>query len=201
MIVCKAQQGTDEWLQDRCGVPTASMFSNILTATGKASSSAKNYQYQLLADWLAGQPVDPFPANFWMIRGTELEPVARETYEFITDNSVSEIGFVLRDDRMVGCSPDGLVDDNGLIEIKCPKASTHVSYILGKKLPDTYKQQVHGQLWIMEREWCDFFSYHPDMPVFKIRVQRDEKYIKTLADEMDIFIDKLLCLRKKLRSL
>lgn len=201
MIFCEAEQGTDEWLLDRLGVPTASQFGNIITATGKPSTSAPVYMYQLLADFKVGRPVDQFPPNFWMKRGTELEPDAREVYEFITDHEVEQTGFILRDDRMVGCSPDGLVGDSGMLEIKSPKASTHIGYILGGKCPPAYWQQVQGQMWIAEREWCDFMSYHPDMPVFKIRINRDDEFIDLLEKHLNNFIEKMLELRAKLEDL
>lgn len=193
MIECTHPQGSDEWLVDRCGIPTASMFKSIVTSTGKPSTSAKTYMNSLLADWLAGKPVDAFEPTDAMKRGTEREAEARELYSFITDNKVVETGFWFKDERkLVGCSPDGLVNDNALIEIKCPKASTLVGYRLDNKCPATYVPQVQGQMWVMDKEYCDFLVWHPDINHFLIRVERDEKYITIMSGLINKFIDEML---------
>ena len=191
MILCESEQGTEGWFNDRLGIPTASMFKSILTSTGKPSAQANGYMNGLIADVLAGQFLDKMPPTFWMERGTELEPDARELYEFITDNKVDQIGFCYKDENKdVGCSPDGVVGKDGLIEIKSPKAATVVSYMIGGKVPSDYVPQVQGQLWIMEREWCDFFVYHPDLKSFKIRAYRDDDYINKLSEAIVKFNEK-----------
>jgi hypothetical protein len=191
MIECKSEQGTDGWFNDRLGIPTASMFKSIITSTGKPSTQAGAYMNGLIADVLAGKFLDSMPSTYWMERGTELEPDARELYEFITDNKVDQMGFCYKDDKMdVGCSPDGVIGNDGLIEIKSPKAATVVSYMLGGKVPSDYVPQVQGQLWVMEREWCDFFVYHPDLKSFKIRAYRDDGYIKLLSEAIEKFNNK-----------
>jgi len=178
------------------------MFSKIITATGKASTSADGYMNQLLAEWLVGSPVDQVEANYWMEQGTERESEARALYSLITDNDVSEVGFCFKDDRRLsGCSPDGLIGEDGMVEIKSPKASTLVGYHLDGKLPNTYKPQVHGQLWVTGREWCDFFVYHPDMQPFMLHVERDEKYIIALEKLVNGFVDTMLEKREKLKSM
>ncbi|MDA3853324.1 MAG: YqaJ viral recombinase family protein [Bacteroidales bacterium] len=193
MIECKHEQGTEAWHIDRLGIPTASMYKSIITSTGKLSTSAKTYMNALLADWLAGKPVDKFEPTLAMQTGTEREAEARDLYSFISDNEVTETGFWFKNDKkLTGCSPDGFVGDKGLKEIKCPKASTLIGYRLAGKLPSDYVPQVQGQLWVMDREYCDFFVYHPDIDNFLIRVERDEKYITTLSGLVNKFIEEML---------
>ena len=192
MIECNHEQGTDAWMLDRLGIPTASMYKNIITSTGKPSTSAKGYMNQLLADWEAGEPVDSFEPTPAMQTGTERESEARDLYSFLTENEVIETGFWFKDEKkLTGCSPDGLVDGN-LVEIKCPKGATLIGYRIDNKCPATYVPQVQGQMWVMDAEWCDFFSWHPDINHFLIRVERDEKYIKSLEHEVNKFIDTML---------
>lgn len=200
MIVLDMEQGTEEWLAARLGIPTASNFKKLFTATGKPSTSAETYFYELLAERLTGKPSNEY-TNEWMVRGTELEPEARSTYEFIHDVQVQQIGFVYLDDRRhVGCSPDGLIGDEGLIEIKAPKASTHVKYLLDGKVPSDYVPQVQGQLWITGRKFCDFVSYHPDCDPFIVRVDRDDDYIAGLAAEVEKLAKKLDAAMAKLNK-
>lgn len=198
MIVLNAEQGSPEWHLGRLGIPTASRFKDIYTSTGREASGADTYMHELLADWLIGAPQEAY-ANEWMARGTLLEPEARTYYEFATDCEVKQVGFVYLDDRrMVGGSPDGLIGSNGGFEVKCPKASTHVKYLLTGKCPSEYLPQVQGNLWICEREWWDFMSYHPDMKPLIIRVNRDDKYIAGLSSAIDSFVDTMLGKRERL---
>ena len=198
MIVLDLEQGSEAWHAARLGLPTASNFKKLFTSTGKPSTTADTYFYELLAERLTGKPSSEFTSE-WMVRGTELEPEARATYEFIHDVQVEQIGFVYLDDRRhVGCSPDGLIGDEGLIEIKAPKASTHVKYLLAGKLPSDYVPQVQGQLWITGCKFCDFMSYHPDCDPLIVRVERDEDYIAGLAAEVDKMAKKLDSAFKKL---
>ena len=199
MIVHDVEQGTDEWLALRCGIPTASMFDKIITPTGKASTSSGGYMNTLLAEWLTGKPGGMEPTA-WMQRGTEMEPEARAWYEMETDADVSTVGFLTRDDGLIGCSPDGLIGNSGLLEIKCPSPGVHVEYLLSGKIPDKYWPQVQGQLWIAERDWCDFISYNPDMQPLRIRVERDEKYIKTMTGLLDAFLAQMLEKREALQA-
>ena len=200
MIISEHEQGTEEWLKDRAGIPTASNFSKIVTGAGKPSTSANTYMHQLLAEHWLGGPIDENDSNHWMERGLELEADAADLYEFMTDNAVSETGFCFKDDqKLAGASPDRFVDDKGLLEIKCPKASTLVGYILKGGLPAKYKQQVQGQMWICEREWCDFFVYHPEMKPLLVHVERDDKFIKQMADMIEVFIEDMLEAREKLK--
>jgi hypothetical protein len=183
-IIKNIDQGSDEWIQLRLGVATASNFDKIITAGGKQSTTLEKYALQLATDKMLTTP-EPSYKNEAMIRGTELEPLARETYQEETFNIVEQITMFLSDCGNFGYSPDGLVGDDGLIEIKCPKATTHFQYIIDNKAPADYWQQLQGGLWLSGRKWIDFVSYHPDFKtkqLFIIRVERDETYIAKLAE-------------------
>lgn len=179
MKILEMEQGTQEWLEARLGCPSGSGFSKLITASGTPSSSAESYINDLIAELITGEST-PFHVTEWMQRGTELEPFARMNYELETDREVTEVGFCMHDILRCGVSPDGLIGDDGGIEIKCPKPSTHVKYLRKGTLPSEYKAQVMGCLWITGREWWDFMSYHPQMPNLLIRVHRDDEYINQL---------------------
>lgn len=191
MIILDLEQGSDEWFAARLGIPTASRFKDIVTpANGDKSKSYKAYMYELIAERLTKER-DEFFKSDWMQRGNEVEPLARASYELIHDVEVKEVGMILNDDKTIGISPDGLIGDNGGLEIKCPKPSTVVKYMLNGVLPLEYKPQVMGSLMVSDREYWDFLAFHPSMNFFEIRVQRDEAYIKKMQQHMNDFIDEL----------
>jgi len=181
MRLIDCEQGSDEWISARLGVPSASMFGKIITTQGKWSTQADAYINQLVAEKLTGEQTYVYQ-NEHMARGTELEPEARTMYEFIKEVEVNEVGFCLHDTLDAGCSPDGLIAEDGGLEIKCPAPATHVEYLKAGVLPSKYKQQVMGCLWITGREWWDFVSYHPTMKTLIVRVERDEEYITALEE-------------------
>lgn len=188
MKIIVAEQRSPEWFAARLGVPSASQFGKIVTPTGKRSTQADGYLNKLVAEILTGESEYQEP-NDAMIRGTVLEPEARAYYELI-GGQVEEVGFCLHEDGF-GCSPDGLVGSQGLLEIKCPLAHTHVEYLREGVLPGLYVPQVQGQLLVTGREWCDFLSYHPDMRPLLIRVERDEKFISTLHDALREMVEQI----------
>jgi putative phage-type endonuclease len=188
MKVITAEQRSPEWFAARLGVPSASQFGKVVTPTGKRSTQVDGYLNKLVAEVLTGKS-DQQEANEAMIRGTELEPEARAYYELI-GGPVVETGFCIHDDGF-GCSPDGLVGDTGLLEIKCPLAHTHVEYLRENALPGLYVPQVQGQLLVTGREWCDFLSYHPDMRPLLIRVERDQKFISILHDALREMVEQI----------
>ena len=179
MRIDQNEQGSPEWLAARLGIPSASMFAKLVTTKGIWSASADAYINQLVAERLTGEREEVFQSHH-MLRGTELEPDARDLYSLISDAEVTEVGFCLHDTLSAGCSPDGLVGAEGGLEIKAPAPATHVEYLRGGVLPSKYKQQVMGCLWITGREWWDFVSYHPTMKPLIVRVERDEEYIAAL---------------------
>jgi putative phage-type endonuclease len=184
MIILNDEQGSPEWLASRLGRPSASMFSNLITTSGKPSSSAKKYIAEMVAERLTGRS-KPFYTNEHMERGNFLEPEAREAYEFITDFEVVETGFILDDSEEFGCSPDGLVSTDGGLEIKCPSDGVHAGYLIDGKVPTKYYQQVQGCMWVTGRDWWDFMSYHPEMPHLLVRMERNEEFIEAMATEVN----------------
>jgi len=178
-------QRTDEWFKARLGVPTASSFHRIITPTGKSASGAPAYIDELIAEKLTGKGIE-VPVTYAMQRGTDLEPKARENYEFIKDCEVTDVSLCLHDNVEAGASPDGLIGEDGLLEIKCPLAHTHVGYLREGVLPPKYIPQVQGQLWVTGRQWCDFVSYHPELKIMIVRVERDDSYIFTLANLVEM---------------
>lgn len=200
MIILDVQQGTQEWLEARCGIPTASNFDKILTSTGKSSTQAKSYMNKLVAEYFTMEKTS-VEQNEWMLRGIELEAEARKLYEFLSDVDVKEIGMAYKDDRkLISCSPDGLLTKKGL-EIKCPAPHTHVEYLLNGKLPTKYLMQVQGSMWVTGLEQWDFMSYHPDLPHLLITVDKDEKLHSILDTEMSSFVEKMLDARHQINEM
>ena len=154
-------QGSMEWHHARLGIPTASGFCNILTPAGKPTKSAarQTYMHKLLGERLTGKPMLNF-VSAAMERGIELEPKAREWYAFDRGVEVRQIGFATLEpfQGMLGCSPDGLVDPEGGIEIKCPLLGTMIAYLLADGPPEDYQMQVQACLWITGRQWWDLVA-------------------------------------------
>lgn len=172
MILLDCEQGSEEWLEARCGVVSASCFDKILTTTGKASTQADNYMNKLVAEFFTREK-DSIKQTEWMQRGIEMEAEARTYYELTTGREVSQVGFIYKDEsRLIGCSPDGIMLDRG-IEIKCPAPHTQIKYLLDQKLPTEYFLQVHGSMWVTGFDEWDFLSYCPNLPPLLLTVKRD----------------------------
>jgi putative phage-type endonuclease len=189
-------QGSPEWFAIRCGKVTASRVADVMakTKTGWGASRA-NYMGELIAERLTGT-VAPSFSNAAMQWGTDHEPDARAAYEFRFDKTVVEIGFAVHPTiPMSGCSPDGLVGDDGLCEIKCPNTATHIETLLGQVVPSKYMAQIQWQLACTDRYWCDFISYDPRLPelmqLFVYRVRRDDKYIAEMEAAVREFLTEL----------
>jgi len=189
MEIFTFEQGSEEWHKAKLGVVSTSNFDKVLNK----GSGRGLYMRKLAAERLTGITQVEY-SNVNMENGLEIEPQAREYYEGLKDCLVEQVGFVKRDD-WVGTSPDGLVGNDGLIEIKCPIPSTHIDNILKAKMPVCYRPQVQGQLWVTERKWCDWISYSPtikDRPFSSVRVFREEEYIaKELAIKVVMFVNEL----------
>lgn len=199
MIRLNVEQGTSEWAQARLGIPTASQFDRIITPKkGTPSSQAEGYAQQLLAEQHLGVPLDSATSGL-MLRGSVMEKGAVAYYEMEKGCDTEPIGFVLRDDRRTGCSPDRFVGNDGILEIKVPKANTHIAYLLDAE-GIGYKAQVQGQLWVCEREWADTLSYHPDMPEALVRQYRDEAFIRALEICVNQFHEMMLEMKQKLQK-
>ncbi len=202
----EVEQGTDAWKQLRLGKVTASRVADVIakTKTGAAASRA-NYMAELIAERLTGVPTESY-MNAAMQWGTEKEPDARAAYEFRTDAMVETIGFVAHPTiGMTGASPDGLVDDIGLVEIKCPQTATHLDTLLGQGLPDKYVVQMQWQMACSGRQWCDFVSYDPRLPesmrLFVRRFQRDPARIAELQHAVIEFLGEIDAKVKRLQSI
>lgn len=193
--VIVVDQGTEDWFEARLGRATASRFKDVMTKIRSGEAAArKNYKFELVAERLTGQREESY-SNAAMQWGTDNEPVARLRYELSTDHDVEETGFFAHPDIMAGASPDGLVGEDGLLEIKCPNTSTHIETLRRRAVPSQYYWQVQGQLWITNRLWCDFVSFDPRLPenaqFIVIRVNRNDDHIKELALEVENFLDEV----------
>ena len=205
MIIQTCEQYTSEWWSTRRGLPTASCADKILTPTGKLSTQSRQYMNELIADKLGyGDP--PMEPTAWMQRGIDLEPDARNLYELLTGQSVKQVGFITNDDITAGCSPDGLIGDVNSMdiliargwEVKCPKASTHIGYLLGGKLPDFYRPQVHFSMAVTGlRHWV-FMSYFPEMEPLIVPVVWDD-YTDTIDNAIDEFVAQLQAAYSRLK--
>lgn len=188
-----SDQQTAEWFAARCGKVTASRIGDMMakTKTGWGASRA-NYAAQLVAERLTSTPSETF-SNAAMKWGTEMEPEARAAYEFYSGNSVQEVGFIVhRAISASGASPDGLVGEFGLVEIKCPQTATHIETLLEGAVPAKYNYQMQWQMACANRSWCDWVSYDPRMPesmrLFITRVNRDDALIASLETEVRAFL-------------
>jgi len=180
MIIHDMQQGTVEWHEVRRGKFTASEFGDLFM--GKSTKGYNNLINRVVFERMTGEIAESF-SNGWTERGKALEPEAREAYEMQTFNKVHQIGF-MELDEWIGCSTDGLIGENGIVSIKCPKYSTLIDYHLSGKIPPEYAWQMQGELWISERAWCDFYVWHPKMKPLLKRMEWDEKSIIALTLEL-----------------
>ena len=187
MEIFECEQNTPEWHAARLGIPTSSMFATVM-AKGKGggeSETRKTYMYKLAGEIITGEPMDNY-SNAHMERGHVMEAEAREMYAFIRDGEpIQRVGFIRRDRK--GCSPDALVGDRGMCEIKTKLAHLMIEVILRDSPPPEFRAQCQGALWIAERDWLDLTVYWPRMPLFVKRVYRDDQYINDLSTAVDTF--------------
>ena len=198
MNVIDCEQGSREWHEARLGIPTASCFSRILTEKRLTLSAQRvRYMGELLWEWTSGEPYGGELDTEWMARGRDLEPRAREYYGVVRDVQPTRVGLCtrrvvalrpLKDGNVsvngdVGASPDALVGDDGLNELKCPAPATHIVWLSAGAdvLPGEHRMQVQGQLWVTGRAWCDFMSYCPGLPPLLVRVEPDPKVQAALS--------------------
>lgn len=187
MIIHDVAQGTLEWHQARSGIPTASEFDKILTPTGKPSTQAETYANRIIAEIMTGGAVEGWQGNMWSERGNELEAEAAAYYELRKGVKLQTVGFITDDNRTMGASPDRLIGEDGLLEIKCPSPQVHVEYLLKQKIDQGYFTQLQGQLLVTGRAWVDIISYYPTMPSIIMRVERDPIYISKLRGAITEF--------------
>lgn len=186
-------QRTDEWFAARVGKATASKIADVMakTKTGYSASRA-NYAAQLITERLTGRPTEGF-SNAAMAWGTETEPQARAAYAWESGNAVVECGFFDHPRiAMSGASPDGLIGDEGLLEVKCPNSATHIATLRGSPIDGKYIKQMQWQMKCTGRLWCDFVSFDPRLPepmqLFVQRVARDGAMISEMETEVAAFL-------------
>jgi putative phage-type endonuclease len=190
------EQRSTEWFAARLGKVTASRVADVIAKTKTGySTSRENYMAQLVCERMTGTQAESYN-NAAMQWGTDQEPLARAAYEAAADVLVDEIGFVVHPTIVnAGASPDGLVGDVGLIEIKCPNTATHIDTVLTDKVPSKYITQMQWQMATTGRKWCDFVSFDPRMPeglqLFIQRVDFDADYVKMLEAEITGFLAEL----------
>ena len=187
-------QNGDEWDSLRLGRFTASSFVNLFS--GPKTATFEKAIYTPVYERLTGESPDRF-YNEHMRRGHDLEPFAIEQYELDHFVEIQNGGF-WSIGEWVGASPDGLIGSDGLFESKAPAYNTHINYLLNRELPKQYFWQVHGQLYVTDRAWCDFYSFHPELEPLLIRVHRDEKTERELIQKLDDAIDKASTILEKL---
>lgn len=186
MQIIDCEQGSPEWFAARVGIPTASEFHTVMAVGPKGGKSATRVDYlnKLAGEILTGEPMTNYISSD-MERGKLMEDEARNLYAFMTDADPQRIGFIRNGDR--GASPDSLIGADGGLEIKSAAAHVQIKRLLADELPSEHKAQVYGSLWIAEREWWDFTSYCPKLPLFVKRVYRDEEYIQKIALAVELF--------------
>lgn len=201
MLERLSNQGGDDWLRERAAHATASRFCDILAVSkkdGKPLKARDDYLMELVVERITGEPIQS-ASSYAMQWGTDAEPYARAAYERATGSLVREVGFVKHKvHAWVGASSDGLVGNSGGIEIKCPfNSAIHLS-TWDSGMPDHHQAQVYGQMWVLGLEWIDFCSYDPRMlndgkhlQLYRQRIERDEKYIASLEDQVLSFLSEV----------
>jgi len=193
MQILTLDQGTPEWHTARLGIVTMSELKTLLVK-GKGprgfGTGALSYMHQLIGERITGEPSDAFQGNAHTQRGHALEPVARELYSEATGHTqLEQVGIILN--HGVGYSPDCLVNGNGLAEIKTKLPKHQIEVLLNDEIPQEHIAQCQGGLWVSEREWIDFVSYWPGMPLFVKRIYRDDAMIRTIAERVEAFHEEL----------
>lgn len=189
-IISDVEQGTQEWLELRLGIATCSELDTLLVnGKGEAGFGAGAFTYMdtLIGERITGEAADPFTGNRHTERGHELEGTGRQLFESQTGVTTQQVGIILN--HGIGYSPDSLIGVDGLCEIKTKLPKFQVGVILGNEIPKDHIAQCQGGLWVSEREWIDFVSYWPGMPLFIKRAYRDEAMIRKLSERVKTFYE------------
>lgn len=201
------EQGTEEWFAARVGKVTASKINDVMAKlkSGGEAADRKNYRVQLAVERLTGQKADTF-TNGAMQWGIDHEDDARSAYCFVSGYDVDQVGFIDHPKiPMSGCSPDGLIGDEGMVEIKCPNTATHVEWMLAGKVPSKHINQMQWQMECAGRKWCDFVSYDPRMPIdlqlFVVRAQRDDTQLDSITFEVYSLLSEVEAMVESLEAL
>lgn len=207
--VFDVEQGSDPWFDLRLGMPTASRFATIM-ANGKDGGESKTRQrllYVLASEIISGIPCPGFESRA-MRRGKEMEPGAIEHYQFVRATSVERVGFVRRTvrlplgDMVVGCSPDGLVGADGVVQVKTMDPELLLELLDSGRFPTEHRAQCQGELWVTGRRWCDLLIFHESMPAQSpiFRIERDDAYIQKINEAVQVFAHDLAELVKRIMS-
>lgn len=188
MKIHDVTQGEASWVKLRLGKVTASEMGNLLTPLFKTKEgdTPRTYLYTKLAEAWRGQPLPGF-SSFATERGEMTEMDARNWYSLEFDTDITRAGFCETDDGRAGCSPDGLLGDDGGLELKCPEPVNHLRYLMEGKLPPDYACQVHGSLFVTGRKWWKFVSYHSSFPKFVLTVERDKEIMEKIQAALEKF--------------
>lgn len=186
--IVDCEQGTEEWHRARMGMPTASEFASIL-AKGEGKTR-RSYMLRLAGEIITGEPAETY-SNGHMERGKAMEDEARRLYCFLADADPERVGFMVNDRHRAGCSPDSLIGDVGILEVKTKLPHLAIDCILKGEFPPEHKAQCQGELWVAEREWIDLAVYWPRLPLYIVRATRDDAYIANLAAEVRRFHEEL----------
>lgn len=199
MQVFECEQGSPEWFAARAGIPTASEFATVLAKgkNGGESVTRRKYMMRLAGEVLTGAIEETYSNNF-MDRGKAQEGEARDLYAFMHDADPQIVGFIRNGDK--GCSPDSLLGNDGMLEIKTALPSILIDKLLRGDFPPEHVAQCQGALWVAERAWIDIAIYSPRLPLFVKRARRDEAYIKDLAKAVDAFNAELAHTVDRIRS-
>ena len=204
MIIHDVSQNSPEWLALRAAIPTASEASKLITSTGEPSKSMQDYAEALAGNMYAGKDLSAWEGNSYTERGHEIEDHARAAYELQNSVDVVKVGFVTDDLKQWGCSPDGLIGDDGLLELKClPKRHIKTLLYFKKhgKPPTEYIPQCQMQLFVTGRTWNDLFFYHDDLPSLRIRITPDSKLFTALESQLKAVIAERNLIYKALKEL
>jgi len=198
MIIHTMEQGTPEWDAIRSGKITASVARKMITPTGKPSTQANAFVGTLIAESLGLQDPEPIPQSYWMERGTDLEHESRLWFQVETGLKVEQCGFIESDDGLSGFSPDGIISGAEIhipLELKNPKPSTHIGYLVDGTLPKEYISQCHFAMVIAEAPYMYFMSYCPGLPALLLKVERDDYTLK-VEIALELFIKNLTKARR-----
>lgn len=201
MQILNFQQGSAEWLQARAGLITCSELESVFSkGKGKEvfGKAAITYMYELIGEQITGEPKQSY-SGFHAERGHSHEPLAIELYQLQHDVEIESCGFIVGE--KVGYSPDGLIGLNGLMETKSKLPKFQAQILYECEIPGEHYMQCMGGLWVAEREWIDFISYCPSMPIFIKRLYRDEKVIQEIKDRVELFLEELECRKQKIMGL
>lgn len=193
MIILNIEQQSEAWHEARCGRVTGTRFKSLVA--GESTATYKDLVTNIACEIITNKQEETY-SNAAMEHGIETEPIARKEYENLFDCEIKQMGFIIPDEdhkyhEWIGISPDGVTPDNGMIEIKCPIAKTHLGYIEDNRFPSEYKHQVQGQLFVTGFAYCDFMSFVEGMKSFVIRVYPDLELFKEFEKRLDILIEEV----------